>query len=543
MKQQFNLRSTVVFFAFLALYFVIAVHLYTIQIKHHSFYVQRAQQQYQSTTTQYHSRGTIVDRTGNNYFALNRHHLSAFIFPLRMNHKKETIAFLQQHFPDAHQKFEAQKHKHFMFIKRRLSPEEHALIIADKNHDICLLSEPGRYYPIHCAAPVIGVTSTDNKGLFGIELMYNDELTGIPTISCLEKDARSGHYHFKKETTTVGDEGNQIQLSLDAHLQFLVGEKLQEKVECFNALQASALIMDPKSGEILVMASYPFLNPHDSTTHTPELCNCPLITDAYELGSVIKVFAALAALEEQVVTLDELIDCHNTKTTLFDGRTINTVKAHGIIPFADVIAFSNNIGIAQITKRIGPRLYDHYVRLGFGRKTGVSFLGENSGFINPPKKWSKQSLISLSYGYEISVTLLQLACAFSLIATGNKVTPTLLKTTTESVNQQPVYSTETLNAVKNILEKTTAYGTARSAAIKGYRIMSKTGTANRLINGSYDSSKHLYTCAGIVEKDDYQRVIVVFIKQTEQTNLYASTVAAPLFEQVAELMLIHDKKI
>ena len=141
----------------------------------------------------------------------------------------------------------------------------------------------------------------------------------------------------------------------------------------------------------------------------------------------MKVCAALAALEEGVVTPDELIDCKNSLTTHIDGRIINTVQAHGIIPFTDVIAFSNNIGIAIVAKRLE---YKHCMiitnKLGFGSKTGIKFPGENTGFVNPPENWSKQSIISLSYGYEVSATLLQLACAFCMIATGYKVTPTLI---------------------------------------------------------------------------------------------------------------------
>jgi len=320
----------------------------------------------------------------------------------------------------------------------------------------------------------------------------------------------------------------------------------------------------------------------------------------------MKVCAALAALEEGVVTPQELIDCKNTLTTQVDGRTINTVQAHGIIPFTDVIALSNNIGIAIVAKRLGTTLYDHYKRLGFGTKTGIEFPGENSGFVNPVDKWSKQSIISLSYGYEVSATILQLACAFCTIATGYKVKPTLILGLNPSIhpfhehsgraeggqntlssnnpsldaiksipvaeesknkllyspnnnkdltplalsvpagdvskgtNVKKLYSDESRTIIKEILEKTTLYGTARRARMKGYRVMSKTGTANMLIDGKYDPEKNLYSCAGIIEKDDYQRVIVTFVKQANKKNIYASTVAVPLFESVAERMLIHD---
>ena len=165
--------------------------------------------------------------------------------------------------------------------------------------------------------------------------------------------------------------------------------------------------------------------------------------------------------------------------------------------------------------------------------------------MNPPENWSKQSIISLSYGYEVSITLLQLACAFCTIATGYKTIPTLISnpfvvSSSNHTKGLKLYSDAALNTIKEILEKTTLYGTARRARIKGYRVMSKTGTANMLIDGKYDTDKNIYSCAGIVEKDNYQRVIVTFVKEAQQKGIYASTVAVPLFESVAERMLIHD---
>jgi cell division protein FtsI (penicillin-binding protein 3) len=188
-------------------------------------------------------------------------------------------------------------------------------------------------------------------------------------------------------------------------------------------------------------------------------------------------------------------------------------------------------------------MYDHYTRLGFGRKTGIAFPGEHPGFVNHPDNWSKQSIISLSYGYEILATILQLACAFCIIANnGYPVTPTL------ELTQQPygkaglpLYDTEPLETIKSILEHTTEHGTSKRAHINGYRIMSKTGTAILLIDGVYVDKKNLFTCSGIVEKGDYKRVIVTFINQAQSTRqLFASGVAAPLFEHVAQHVLIND---
>lgn len=560
MIHSFRLRSTLIFFAFTLLYLLIGINLYIIQIKHHDFYKKIAEQQYHVAITQTPLRGPIFDRTGKNYLAMNKDYIAAFILPTQLTDLGRTKQFLKKHFPAALNRFDKNKDKHFMFIKRRLSAAEIATIQEEKNPDIFLLSEPGRYYPLPCASPIIGLTSIDNKGLLGVELIYNHTLAGKPTTCHLEKDARSGYYYFKKETTVQGDTGKPLHLTIDADLQYLVQEAIQQTVNKFNAQEAAAIIMDPTSGEIMAMVSYPYFDPNNSHTAHADYFKNKIITDAHELGSVMKVCAALAALEEGVVTADELIDCKNTLTTHIDGRLINTVKAHGIISFADVIAVSNNIGIAIVAKRLGNTLYDHYKQLGFGVKTGIKFPGENTGFVNPPDNWSKQSIISLSYGYEVSATILQLACAFCTIATGYKVTPKLtrLETSTPFVlpalrsfsevgsnqtNELKLYSDESRTIIKEILEKTTLYGTARKARIKGYRVMSKTGTANMLIDGKYNPEKNLYSCAGIIEKDNYQRIIVTFVKEASAKNLFASTVAVPLFESIAERMLIHDNII
>jgi cell division protein FtsI (penicillin-binding protein 3) len=606
----FKFRSTLIFFLFISLYTIVALNLYFIQIKHHDFYKKLAEQQYHVTITQTPSRGPIFDRTGTNYLAMNKDYIAAFLLPTQLNDKKGTLQFLRKHFPHAIPRLKCNKDKHFMFIKRRLSAQEIELITQVQHPDIFLLSEPGRYYPLACASPLIGMTNIDNKGLLGIEHRYNHMLAGMPTVCRLEKDARSGYYYFKKETTIQGDQGQPIHLTIDADLQFLVDEAIKTTVEKFHAQEAAAIIIDPHNGEILAMVSHPYFNPNNSRTAAPDHFKNHIITDAYELGSVMKIYTALAALEEGVVTPHELIDCRNALTVQIDGRTINTVQAHGIIPFADVIALSNNIGIAIVAKRLGTTLYDHYKKLGFGCKTGVEFPGENAGFINPPEKWSQQSIISLSYGYEISTTLLQQACAMCVIATGYAPIPKLIKnpsihsTTHEcsvehsllrqgfghaerteeeshllkkekdcSINEMPrtpfalsalhslgerenptegavsrgtplpLFSDTARSTIKDILEKTTLYGTARRAKIKGYRVMSKTGTANMLIDGKYNPEKNLYTCAGIVEKDNYQRVIVTFVKEVEQKNVFASTVAVPLFESIAERMIIHEKII
>ncbi len=547
MTHRYQVRIVIIFFLFCALYGIILFNLYYIQIRNTHFFAQLGSQQYNVSITQTPLRASIYDRTGKRCLAMNKDCLSAFILPSKLSSPQTLYPFLAEHFPHALDRLKKQPHKHFMYIKRRLNTEQEALMAKANIPDIQLLHETSRFYSIESAGPVVGLTDIDNNGILGVELQYNNKLSGLPTTYSLEKDARSGFFYFNKQTKEPGIDGLPITLTIDSNLQFLTHEELAHTIAQFNAKEGAVVIMVPTNGEILSMVSVPHFDLNNTEQINLEQTKNKIITEAYELGSVIKVFAALAALEEKVVTSDELIDCKNKLTAYIDGRRINTVLANGIIPFYDVMRRSNNIGIAQVAKRLDSTLYDHYKRIGFGQKTDIAFPGQARGYINPPETWSKQSIFSLSYGYEISISLLQLACAFCMIANnGYKVNPILLLDAAASqpdLGQSQIYTQESIDAITEILQKTTPPVIANRAQKNGYTIMSKTGTANMLIDGKYDPTQNIYTCGGIIQKGDYKRVIVTFVKQAKYKNLFAATVAAPLFEKIAQKLLIHERII
>lgn len=546
MHNNYKIRSAFVFLFFVIVYCIIIFNLYLIQIKNHAFFTNLGNKQYTVMVTTAPPRAPIYDRSGKHFLAMNKDSVSAFILPKVMTNKKGVEQFLRKHFPPAYDRLHQSSAQHFMYVARRLTPAQIDQIQRSGLEDIQLLNEPGRFYPVESAGQLIGITDIDNKGLFGLEFLWQKKLAGTPTTRSLQKDARSNRYYFSKETMVDGEYGTPIITSIDSNLQFLAYEELKKAIDNCQAQEGSVIIMNPQNGEILAIANYPLFDPNDTKALDLEQTKNRVISQAYELGSVIKVFSCMASLDEGIVTPTDMIDCENVKTTYIDGRKINTVPSSvaGIVPFSKVIEKSNNIGIAKVVKQVGSTLYDHYKRLGFGEKTGVEFPTEHEGFVNPPRNWSKHSIFSLSYGYEITATLLQLARAFSIIANGGyAIKPTLLLTHKDQIFGPRVYKKETIETMKNILEGTVIQGSAKKARIAGYRIMGKTGTANMLINGHYEPSKNIYTFAGIVEKDGYQRVIVTFIKEIPKQNVYASTIAAPLFERIAEKTLIHDKII
>lgn len=540
--KQYKIRSTIVFLFFSFFYACIIFNLYLIQVKNHDFYTHLGEKQYHVTITQSPPRASIYDRSGSVCLALNKESISAFILPKSLEQRAQLEPFLAKHFPQALERLRKGSSSYFMYIKRRLNDEQIKLIQESNLTDIKLLSEPSRFYPVESAAQIIGITDIDNVGSFGMEMQFNNRLAGTPSTYTLEKDARSGHFYFQKKTKIQGKTGDPVTLTIDSNLQFLTHEELKTTIEKYNAKEGSALIMNPETGEILAMTNYPDFDPNNiDQLNNIEWTKNKVITEVYELGSVIKTCSALAALEEGVVTMDEPIDCENRATTYVDGRRINTVpqSVAGIVPFAQVVKKSNNIGIAKVAKRLDKKIYKYYKLLGFGSKTGIEFPGEQKGFLNHPDNWSKQSIISLSYGYELSLSLLQLARAFSIIANGGfDVIPQLILNPAPPKLIEPhrLFSAQSITTIQDILK-------LRHPDVVGYSLMSKTGTANTLINGLYDPTKNLFTCAGIVQKGDYKRVIVVFIKEAAQHGLYAATVAAPLFERVAKKLLIHDKMV
>lgn len=546
MIQQKKIRSTILFLTCCVAYAVILFMLFYLQIIRRSYFSTLGKQQYAVRVTLQPPRAFIYDYVGKP-IAINAECLSAFILPQEIENQDRLARFLKRYFRQAFERWQSGEHKYFMFIKRRLKPQELALIKALGIDDIKIVAEPCRYYPAETMGTILGITDIDNRGLFGVELLCEEQLRGSSSSYMLERDARSGHFYFNKVTDVQGHDGSPVNLTIDSDLQFLVYQELQDSIQSFHAKEGGVIIVDPTTGEIRASVSWPDFNPNETEHLIQEHTKNFLFTQCYEVGSVIKVFLAMAALEEGVVTPDELIDCENKRTTTIDGMKVNTVpgSVRGSITFSEVIQKSNNIGVAKVALRLDTNLYDYYKRFGFAHKTAVNFSGEQAGFISDPTTWSKRSIISLSFGYEIRTTMAQLAQAFSLIAqNGHPVNLTMFKRNKPVQIYPAVFSSNTIEQIKDILTKTVLEGTARRARIKGYRVMGKTGTANLVELGHYNENKNLFTFSGIIEKDNYRRVIITYIKEIEsKVQQYASTVVVPLFDHVAEKMLIHDKVI
>ena len=540
-------RSIVIFTILCIMYSILIAHLYTMQIKKESFFKQLAEKQYSISVTTLPERAMIYDRHGTP-IALNKDSFAAFIVPKQVTDRAPLTEFLEQHFPLALQRLANSWDKNFFFIARKLTDEQKETILQANIAEIHILQEPSRFYPYQCLSTILGITDIDNHGIMGIEQEFDKTLQGMPTVHTLKKDARSNHFYFEKEITEQGTASKPVHLTIDADLQFKITQLLEQTVEELQAKEAALVIINPDNGEIYAMASYPYFDPnHTENLDMSTTKNLPT-SQAFETGSVIKTFCALAALDCKAVTLDEMINCHNTKETKVDGIRVRTTHPHGIISFKEVIQNSNNIGTVKIAKRTNEKLYHYYRILGFGQPTGLNFPGEQKGFVNPPKKWSAYSIVSLSFGYEIRTTLLQLARALSVIYNGGYLVTPTLSYAQDSVNKftvpqpttAPLISEQTRIDMDEILQACVQLGSGKRANVAGYKITGKTGTANILENGQYNEEKHLNTFIGYIEKDNYKRVMTVYVKESKKAA-YSSIITAPLFGKATQALLIHDK--
>ncbi|MBT4577802.1 penicillin-binding protein 2, partial [bacterium] len=471
------------------------------------------------------------------------------IIPSKIEQPDKLNLIPKKHFPVAYKRLQKANKKscHFIYVARRLTSQQLNILEQAQCPDIHYLQEPSRFCHHPSAGSIVGLVDIDGKGVCGIEWARNKQLAGSPTTKILQKDARSRNYYFKELESIEGKAPDPVYLTIDSQVQFLVQEELEAAASKWKAELAMAVVMDPKTGEIIAMAQNPTFDPNNTRTLNIGQTKHTVISDAYELGSVVKIFVALAALEEELVTPDEPINCQFTEEGRVHGRPVNTWRADGIIPFSEVIQASNNIGTVIVAFRLGKHLYDHYKRLGFSQPTGIELPGQQVGFVTAPERWSKQSLVSLAFGYEIRSSLLQLARAFSLFINGGKlIKPHVIQNDSlmmSNLAQPQLYSNRALQQMRQILRQTIESGTARRGRITGYTVMGKTGTANLVVNKKYSQEHNIYTFTGSIEQGDYARVIVVSIKNIvdNKEHLFASTVAVPLFRSIAEKLVVHDR--
>ncbi len=499
-----------------------------------------AEKQYQRLIQSSSPRGRIYDRN-HKVLAGNKRVKSAFCVPCRAYKDNKFMLFLKENYPSVHERILKKPQSQFCFIKRFIDEKEEQELLLF-HPDFChFVHEYARYYPFPELSHVVGAVDIDLEGVSGLEYSFRSQLKSSKSIVYAEKDARGTDGTFSEDIRSYGKKGEDCFTFIDADLNYIVTEELRKTVAAFNSKEASAFIMDPLSGEVLVMAQYPHYSKKisDEAIDPLDLFKNKSISESYEIGSLMKAFCILAAFSEKVVDIDEMIDCRNSRTAFINGIKVNTVKAQGIVPFKEVVQLSNNIGIAQIALRMGKNLYSHYVNLGFGDQIGIELPGEAAGFVMPPSRWSKQTIFSLSYGYEVMVTLAQIASAWSvMVNNGERIIPRITNATPYKKTKQ-IYSDDVIQKALSVMEYN-ELSAAKKLLIKfpECKIFGKTGTANILESGVYNPHRNTYAFVGHIEYGNFKRIIVVYVRESNKKNIYASTVALPLFLSIAEKILI-----
>ncbi|MGE5253017.1 MAG: penicillin-binding protein [Planctomycetaceae bacterium] len=438
----------------------------------------------------------------------------------------------------------------FVWLQRGITPEQRAAIEKYDFKGIDFLKESKRFYPQgQLGVHVIGFAGVDAKGLEGVELEYDEFIRGEPGYMIISRDALGRSITPQSISYRQSLDGGEVILTIDKNIQYLVEKELKKAVQAWSAKGAMAVVMNPKTGEILALALQPTFDPNHASQSSDEVRRNRAIADTFEPGSTFKVFSLAAALEERVASPREMFFCENG-SYLVGGKTIHDAHKHGWLSLSDIIKVSSNIGASKVGRKLGKnRLYRYLKSFGFGAKTGVDLPGEVPGVLTTPRTWSEVGLANISFGQGVSVTALQLTSALAALANGGVLMkPYVVKAVLEPnggvlKENQPkmvrrVVSPETTGTVVRILKTVMDEGgTGRAARLSDYEAAGKTGTAQKaLANGRGYSEKRVASFFGFAPLDNPQVAILVVIDEP-QGNSFGGVVAAPAFKAMAEQVL------
>jgi cell division protein FtsI (penicillin-binding protein 3) len=436
----------------------------------------------------------------------------------------------------------------FVWIERKVDPAASDCVRQLNLPGVNLLPESARFYPKRTtAAHVLGWVGMDNQGMSGVEYAFDEQIRGQPGQQIILTDARRRRAWSRIERTSVP--GKSIYLSLDETLQHIAQLEIERAVGETRSRAGVALLMRPGTGEILAMAGAPGFSPNVYNKAAPEHWRNRSVTDAYEPGSTFKLIVAAAALEEQAVTEDERIDCGRGSIRVSD-RVILDHRSFDVLPFADVIAYSSNVGIIRIGQRLGPeRLYRFARAFGFGEPTGVGLSAESRGILRDGAHWTPTTLASVSFGQEIAATPLQTLSAVNVIAArGYWMRPQLVReirspdgTRLEGFYPQPVrrvLSEETASRLTRLMEGVVERGSGKRAAIPGYRVAGKTGTAQKAVpGGGYSATDYVASFVGFVPAEAPQLTGLVLLDSP--AGDHSGALAAAYFSRMIERSLLY----
>ena len=528
-------RSRTVGLLLMAAFLALVARGFYLQVINNDFLQEKGDSRYRRDIEVSASRGKITDRNGD-MLAVSTPMKSIWAIPgdartMDAPQKKQLATLLDMSVRELDGKIAADKT--FVFVKRQVPPETAEHIMQAKFPGVHQEKEYRRYYPTgDMTAHIVGFTGVDDKGLEGVELAFQKSLLGHPGNRTVIRDRR-GNIIEDVGSIKPPQDGKEIRLALDSKVQYLAYSHLKQAVEEHKAKAGGIVVLDAKTGEILALANLPTYNPNNRQNLSGAQLRNRAVTDTFEPGSTLKPFTAAMALDKGKFRYDSIINCAPGRMTI-GSATISDAHPHGALTVAQVIQKSSNIGATKLALSFPPKdMWEMFDAVGFGQMPQLGFPGEVNGRLRPWKSWRPIEQATMSYGHGISVSLIQLARAYSVFAREGDLVPlSLVKTDQPVVHGAPVFSAQTARELRAMLEMAAGpEGTAPKARVPGYRVGGKTGTAHKLEAGSY-ANKYVASFVGIAPISDPRLIVAVMIDEPSNGRHYGGDVAGPVFSQV-----------
>lgn len=540
-KSRFFFLLIFFFFAFLSLYY-------------RSFYLHvmpdrrldgLAKRQYRTKLQGAIPRGNIYDSQGED-LAVSVPTDSVALRPLKVRDREKMAQGLRQILKLSQQDVQGMlsSGKKYLWVKRNLTPGESKALHESSLEGLEFVKEAKRFYPNReLASQILGAVGRDGEGLGGVELRYEDYLRGDQEQEYAFRDAR-GKTFQADEDLSIAENVSHLYLTLQKNIQYAAETEIEDACHTYRARACTGVVMDTRTGAILAMASYPHFNPNQYGNYDLSLWRNLAVTDIFEPGSIFKVILSAAALESGMVSPEDKFFCENGQYQI-GSNTIHDHAKYGLLSFREILKVSSNIGTFKVAQKTGKNNFDRTLRdFGFGDKTGIDYPGEVTGQVRPVGSWQDIDFANMAFGQGISVTALQITSAFAAIANrGIRMRPYLVSKITDfqertlwemdPIPLKQVISEQAALRLSEMMEEvTTEGGTGTKAALPGYRVAGKTGTAQKLENGRYSHSKFMSSFVGFVPADDPRLTILVTIDEP-QGQVYGGQVAAPAFRKIA----------
>lgn len=423
-----------------------------------------------------------------------------------------------------------------VFLARGITPEQGQAVAALKIPGVAVQTEYKREYPSQeVVGQVLGITNVDDVGQEGIELAQNEWLSGKPGVRRVTMDRRGGVVE-ELASVRAPQQGRDLQLALDSRVQHLAFRELKRGVDSHRAKGGAAVVLDARSGEILALANYPTAKPGDRQAAATGGLRNRAVADLFEPGSTMKPFTIATAIETGAVRPDTMISTQGGSYTL-NGATIrdtHAIGSNGVASLTEIVQKSSNVGTARVAERLPNEvMWRHLQRAGFGRAPQTGVPGEAHGRLRAPQSWRPIEKATMSYGYGLSVNLVQLARAYTVFANNGSLVDVTLFKNGGAARQTTVYSPETMRWVLPMLEKATSKeGTAPLSQVPGYRVAGKTGTAKKLAGAVYSEGRYVASFVGLAPVSNPRYVVAVMVDEPAGGIFYGGQVAAPIFSSI-----------